>query len=191
MSENLYRNTKIDLDSKIPLPPPQNFLEMLEGQQGTAIQKLLRFYIYSKNPDMIILACQLLQVDKFQQLMIRISSTTSKDGQFSNYKTNYTLGNLTTERLIQFATIETLVNELIHLVQLPYNAIFIHYSLEKNLPSFAFANLLFFTFNTYCVLAQKYTRARLTKTIDARIRKKKFPSSDFSNPLALRLPQSE
>lgn len=133
-----------------------------------------------------------LQVDHFQQIPINALKLVKKLAHIEgNIQTNYTLGDTSLNSLVDFATNQTTFNEAIHLFQIPINAsLLLEGAVSGHIDSIVAVNASALLINTYCVLAQRYSRARLSITIDKALRRnREFDPEKYSNTLGIRFPE--
>ena len=164
---------------------------MLDASTGDLVQRLTKLWIKPQNPEGTIRLMEFLKVDRFQDTVKKLSSFTVKklEGETKGRQTNYTLRDSGMNALLDFATNQTTFNESIHLLGIPLGALQVSYGLmtgENISVAMGTGTLIL---NTYCVLAQRYSRARLTLTINKILqRHKEFNLKNYENNLGIRLP---
>jgi hypothetical protein len=186
-------------DSQYEDEYPENFAEMLDTASGNLLQRAVKMWIKPKNPEETIRLMKQLQVDKFQAIatgvMRRMKKAMGIDSAFqTNYQTNYTLGKPNLNSMVDFATHKNTLNEIVHLFGMGwYTMSLLPFLASGKVGAGVIINFGAFMVNTYCVLAQRYSRARISIAIDkALARKKNFDPEEYKNILGLKLtPETE
>ncbi len=170
---------------------PENFAEMLDTANGNLLQRAVKMWIKPRNPEGTIRLMKQLQVDKFQAIpvgaMRRMKKAMGVDKQIQS---NYTLGKPNLNSMVDFATHQNTLNEAIHLFGMSWCTMALLPLLASGrIDGAVIINFGAFMVNTYCVLAQRYSRARISIAIDrALARKKDFDPEEYKNSLGLKLP---
>jgi hypothetical protein len=183
-SELNYQNSNDSSD-------PTSFREMLDTSKGHFIQRISKAWIKPTNPEGTVKLMKALQVDHFQQIPIKAMDWVRRKMGVERRQGNYTLGDTSLNNLVDFATNRSGMNEAIHLYGMALCAATILPSaLNGNVDGIVVINTGMFIINSYCVLAQRYARARLTIGIDRALQKNRhFDPEKFKNHLDLTLPQ--
>lgn len=172
---------------------PKSFEEMLDTSTGNYFQRAAKAWIKPRNPEGTIKLMKALQIDDFQGLAIKINQLMKKALHVDRRtQTNYTLGDNTLNSMVDFATNRTGLNEAIHMGALALNAaIIIPGVATGHIDAGVAVNLGAMAVNTYCILAQRYARARLSMGIDRALhRNKHFDPEKYTNALGIRVPES-
>lgn len=173
---------------------PKTFDDMLDTSIGNFAQRLTKAWMKPRNPEGTIKLMKALQVDKFQKVAIELRKFLFRSAHVEERRqTNYTLGDNSTESLVDFATNMTGVNEFVHMGSLAGAAIFTAPSVASGQfePLLAI-NLGILAINTYCVLSQRYTRSRLSIAIDKSLKRgKNFDIHKYEDLLHLKISQNE
>lgn len=171
---------------------PKTFEDMLDTSTGNYFQRAAKAWIKPRNPEGTIKLMKALQVPEFQGLAIKINQIIKKAMRIDvrNQK-NYVLGDKTLSSMVDFATNKTSVNEAIHMSALALNAaIIIPAVATGHIDAGVAVNLGAMAINTYCIMAQRYTRARLSIGIDRALQSNKhFDPDKYSNALGIRVPE--
>lgn len=174
---------------------PGSFDEMMDASTGTAWQRLQKWYFKVGNPEKNIKFLESIGVDKYRNsakwimldLLKRRGYTEQQAREGKN--TNYTLADRSLNSLLDFATNQTTLNEIAHLVLAAQCVLLAGVdTLSGESPV---VGGTFFILNLYCVLAQRYTRSKLSIAIDRVLQKHpKFDAEKYKNALGIKLPQS-
>lgn len=171
---------------------PATFADMLDTSVGNFAQRAAKAWIKLRNPEGTVKLMKAMQVDDFQKAAINVSSFLKRTMHIeSKTRTNYTLGDTSVNSLVDFATNQTGFNEAVHLGALAFNSAVITAGVATGHMDVAVAvNMGAFALNSYCVLAQRYTRARLSMAIDRALRRNKhFDPDKYTNALGIRFPE--
>lgn len=184
-----------DLGDEIQTDLPPNFETMLDASTGTLAQRLGKMWIKPTNPEGTIRLLEALKVDKFRILELKVAKhvlevlRARKDRAPQPFQSNYTVADTSLPFLIDFATNQTFLNEKIHLIGLALNlAVILPVVTQGKMDNLVFMNTVTLAINTYCILSQRYTRARLTKAINRALQKNRnFDLKRYKNLLGLKL----
>ena|GEM_PF-2270891 len=172
-----------------------SFDAMLDTSIGTVYQRLQKWYMKTGDPEKAKRIYETIGVDRYRNTikwivldllkMRGVAEQASREGK----NTNYTIATPSLNSLIDFATNKTLWSERIHLAGAAGTVILASYEIsEGSLGDAAFYGA-FFLLNTYCVLAQRYTRTQLGALINKMIeRQRSFDPMKYANDLGIRLP---
>lgn len=171
---------------------PATFADMLDTSVGTFVQRAAKAWIKPHNPEGTVRLMKALQVDDFQKSAISITSFLKRAMYIEEKtQTNYVLGDNSVNSLVDFATNRTGLNEAAHLGALAFNSAVITAGVATgHVDALVAVSMGAFALNSYCVLAQRYTRARLSMAIDRALsRNKSFDPEKYSNKLGIRFPK--
>lgn len=173
---------------------PKTFEEMLDTGVGNFLQRAAKAYIKPRNPEQTIKLMKALQVDRFQDAAIGIMGIMQliKKALRINLRTqtNYSLGDNSLSSMVDFATNKTTFNEAVHLVAAGIFAASILPTVATGRVDASLAlNTGVFLVNTYCVLGQRYARARLSMVIDHALKRhREFDANRYRNALGIKVP---
>lgn len=170
---------------------PQTFEEMLDTGIGNFLQRVTKVYIKPRNLEQTIKLMKTLQVDHFQEVVIGIHQLIKKALRLNKrIQTNYTLGDNSLNSMVDFATNQTTFNEAVYLVGAGLCAALALPAVAAGYVDSSFAlNTGLFVVNVYCILAQRYTRARLSRAINQALKlHKEFDINKYSNVLGIKTP---
>jgi hypothetical protein len=170
---------------------PKTFEEMLDTNVGNFLQRAAKAYIKPVNPEQTIKLMRALQVDYFQDVAIDVFQLYKKV-MLPNRRiqTTYTLGDNSLNSMVDFATNQTALNEAFHLVVEGLCVISILPAVAAGHVDGSLAfNTVALLVNTYGILAQRYTRTRLSRTIDHALKRhKEFNVDKYTNVLGIKVP---
>jgi hypothetical protein len=167
---------------------PENFASMLDTASGNLLQRAIKMWIIPRDPEGTIRLMEKLKVHKFQAIPVGVFKKMRKAaGIDKQFQSNYTLGKPNLNSMVDFATNQNTLNEIIHLFGMINGIIILlPFLISGRVEALT---LSLFMINTYCVLAQRYSRARISIVIDkALARKKNFNPKEYKNLLRLKLP---
>lgn len=192
MIENLKDIPELESVAK-KVPGPKTFEEMLDTGVGNVLQRTAKAYIKPHNPEETINLMRALQVDHFQDVAISIFQLYKKV-MLPNRRiqTTYTLADNSLNSLVDFATNQTTLTEAYHLVVEGLLAASILPAVAAGHTDGSFALITgLFLVNTYGILAQRYTRARLSRTVDHALKRhKEFDVAKYTNVLGIKVPKT-
>lgn len=171
--------------------PPPTFNAMLDTSDGNLLQRSIKAWIAPRNPDGTIKLMEAMRVDVFQSVLRRISHIwlvpKSKEERLHD---NYTMSDGSLNSMVDFATNKTSLNEAIHSVGVVGGSALLFSPITEGRTDYLVAlNVGILVGNIYCILAQRYTRARLSIAIDrALARNKRFNVDRYWNVLRLKTP---
>ncbi|KKT39063.1 MAG: hypothetical protein UW26_C0008G0005 [Candidatus Collierbacteria bacterium GW2011_GWF1_44_12] len=156
--------------------------------KGNLIQRLLKFWIMPRMPRLEILVYTLLGVGIFKRVLM---NTIGRIDKYSSHQTNYNIGKLNLKNLLTFATSQTMFNEGWHLfaflaTNLPY--LITWWNDGRPLSATTVFFLVLSVINIYCVMLQRYNRARICLVVERLVSKGHTVDSSYRNWLALDLP---
>ncbi len=159
--------------------------------RGNIFQRILKLWIIPWWPRLEIFLLTLLGVGVFKYVLM---NTIGRVGRYSQYQTNYHIGRMNMNNLLKFATNQTMFNEGWHIfafvvTNLPY--IWRAFATGDTSGWFFWFVMGFGLLNIYCVLLQRYNRARLVLAIERLASKGYYPDEQYSNWLALDIPIKE
>ncbi|MBI4157702.1 hypothetical protein HY502_02540 [Candidatus Woesebacteria bacterium] len=173
---------------------PKSFAEMLDASRGNFVQRAVKAWIKPRNPEGTIKLMKALQVDHFQKMVIKAITPIRRLSHIEKgTQTNYALGDNSLESLTDFATNQTTFNEVIHLSALSFASLAVLGGVAGGrIDSLLAVNTGVLIVNTYCVLAQRYSRARLSIAIEKVLRRNKhFNLGNYTNLLGIQLPKNK
>ena len=166
-------------------PASAGFQQMLDASTGNFTQRMLKRYIRQQDPVASMRLMEAIHVDDFQKFIAWSNKLIRRTHKSRPRLSNYTITDQSSKSLVDFATYQTVVNELYHLA---YTPVIITYALWGNPDKFTLLSAGVLIGNSYCVLLQRYNRARLSITIDRRLRRDKRLNLDkYKNYLGLNL----
>jgi len=160
------------------------------SHKGNIFQRLLKFWIIPRSPRLAIFVYTLLGVEIFKKVLM---STFGRLGRNSMYQTNYRLGKRNLKNLLTFATSQTMFNESWHLfafftTNLPF--LIDWWNTGHLMSGYVVVILIISVINIYCVMLQRYNRARICLVIERLVSKGHTVDGSYRNWLALDLPES-
>lgn len=177
---------------------PRTFKEMLDPRTGNLLQRIIKVYITPHKPERTVKLMEDLGVDRFQKLLLGIyrliTNATGFDKRIKNERiqTNYTLGDRSLDSMVDFATNQTTFNEVLHLIGAAWcAAVFLPEVAAGNFEWPVVLSMSLFIVNIYCILAQRYTRARLSIAIDRALKLGKPFVGKYENILGIRIPSQD
>lgn len=181
----------VEGDSNLPDNNPHTFKEMFAPKKDdNFLNRALKWYVKPRgNPLTTIRVLEALQVDQFQRIPKALAKLFTRGGKF-RYQSNYTIKDSRLSSLIDYGSDQTFFNEAIHTGVIAASIIpsGIVYMLSDNKMGFAVEGGAFLV-NLFCVLAQRYSRARCEILIDKGLAQgKTIDYYEYRNMLNLRLP---
>jgi hypothetical protein len=167
------------------------FNNMLDTSTGNLPQRVIKAWIKPADPEGTVKLLEQMQVDHFLNFALRAYYFATNIGQSERIRasTNYEMPDSTLTSMVNFATNMTTFNELLHLSVLAINGSSFLANITKENPNPTSIVILgtAMAINTYCALAQRYTRAKLSLTIDKALkRNKKVNELRYKNYLDIR-----
>jgi len=177
---------------KVEKKYPPTFYKMLNSPKGTLQQRIIKKWITPINPEGTIKLLERLNVHKFQGLMLKIIMEITESTGKDPVQSGYTLGRTDLNSMIDYATNQSTANEAIHLAGTSIGIYYLLLALAiGKIDMYIFPLLAVTAMQIYCVLAQRYSRARLSIIIDkAFAKQKKFKSHEYFNSLDIELPEN-
>lgn len=169
---------------------PHNFKEMFEPNEGDTLwQRLAKCYFKPiGNPDTTIKVLEVLQVHQFQKIPRAMVAFHSRGR--GRLQTTYTIRDSQLVSLIDYGVDKSVFNEVVHTgalmgINVPLGALTLVTGDDVGLA----INMVGVLFNTYLILAQRYSRARCERLIDKSLRLGKvIDRYEYENILNLKLP---
>jgi len=154
--------------------------------KGNIFQMLLKLWIFPWFPRLEIFIYNLLGVGVFRYILMHTIGLIGKGGK---RQTHYHLGERTMNNLLTFATNQTMFNESVHIVSgMPGFLLFIVSATNgfRDFRSqFNYSLLVLTLIILYCVMLQRYNRAKLVLLIEERLNAGEIPNEMYENWLAL------
>lgn len=152
--------------------------------KGNIFQMLLKLWIFPWFPRFAILVYNLLGVGIFRFVLM---NTIGLVGKGSSRQTNYRIGERTMNNLLTFTTNQTMFNEGVHTIAgLPaFITLFVLLINGHGYQDIGTTILVATFINLYCVLLQRYNRAKLVLLIEQRLNEGDRPDYNYSNWLGL------
>jgi len=165
---------------------PKTFSEMLHPRRGNPLQKMVKIWITPQDPEGTIKLMKKLRVDKVQKQIktLRLSVVPKKTIQ-----SNYTLGSTDVNSMLDFATNQATINEIVHLAFANLSFLWLILMLGyQERSAIVISNALLVYIHIYLVLGQRYSRVRLNLVIDKAFRNgKQVNVTTYKNHLDLDL----
>ncbi|PIP85583.1 hypothetical protein COY48_01705 [Candidatus Collierbacteria bacterium CG_4_10_14_0_8_um_filter_43_86] len=162
-----------------------SYKQVFSPRKGNLLQRVLKFWIIPRFPHLEVAVYILLGVGLFRLLLMK---TIGRLGAWSRYQTNYHIGRLTMNNLLTFVTNQTMFNEIVHIVAFLPSFFFLTALWWAGMPVFVTTNLFVIVIaaiNLYCIMLQRYNRARLVVLIEDKLNTGHLPDSSYKNWLAL------
>lgn len=172
--------------------PPSTFNAMLDTSAGNLLQRSVKAWITPRNPEGTIKLIEAMRVDVFQRALLRChnrwlvpKSWKEKPGD------NYTMPDGSLNSMVDFAMNKTSFNEAIHSVGVvAASALLLSLIAEGRTDYPVVFSVGALMEDIYCILAQRYTRARLSIAIDrALARNERFNVDEYRNVLRVKMPE--
>lgn len=156
-----------------------SFRSIFSPLKGNLFQRLVKFWIFPWAPKLEIFIYYLLGVGIFRRVVMR---TVGRIRGWNGEQDNYHIGERTLNNLLTFATNMTMINEVLH----PFYFVFVWIFLGGfNLSVLSVLISLAAVTNFYCILLQRFNRAKLVLMIEDRMNEGEMPDNRYKNWLAL------
>lgn len=169
---------------------PTTFKEILGANNGdNFLQRGLKTYIKPKgNPETTVRVLEALQVDQVQKIPKAITHLSVR--LIGRHQSNYAIKDSSLSSLIDYGAKKSAINEFVHLGALAccVGSVIADSATGSvdDLPYLGVAALV----NTYLILAQRYSRARIEKIVNNRLRRgDRIGHYAYEDRLNLRLPE--
>jgi hypothetical protein len=183
--------TPVVSNSDVAQTPPTTFKDVFQTSEGdNLLQRAMKSYLKPRgNPETTIKVLEVLQVDQFQKVPKAWARFHLKAGR--RYQSNYTVKDSSLASFIDYGTHQSGFNDTWHFGALMVTGVIpgildITSGNTNPLPFLGAAALV----NTYCILAQRYSRARIERIVDRRLaRGERMGRFEHNNHLNLKLPE--
>lgn len=169
---------------------PTTFREMFKANEGdNFLQRGLKTYIRPKgDPETAIRVFEALRVDQVQKAPKLVIRFFLRD--LGRFQGTYTIKDSSLPSLVDYGSEQTAINELMHLGAIASCVIpGIVESASGSFDNLPYIGTAIFI-NTYLILTQRYSRARIEKIVNKRLsRGDKIGHYTYKNRLNLRLPE--
>ncbi|MFA5933167.1 MAG: hypothetical protein WCV81_02780 [Microgenomates group bacterium] len=194
LDQELYTSHALNFptETETQTSEPKTYKEMFEhSESDNVVQRLFKWYLKPRgNPHTTIKILKALQIHQFQKIPRILARHMTSNGKY-RYQSTYSVKDTRLSSLIDYGTNQTAFNEIWHLGAIAVT------NLPTCIADIMNGNMFGLTIigsvgvlNLYCVLAQRYSRARCEVLIDRALsRGRTIEFYEYSNRFNLKLPK--